>query len=186
MDLLTLRRPAIVSVAGLYERKGIRDLLFAFADVARTHKEATLYVVGDGPDKSAFEELARSLGCGGNVVFTGFIRDPRPYLAQSDIFVLASRKDPSPLVIPEAREAGCAIVATRVDGIPEALDGGGAGILVEPQKPQELGQVLARLLSDPNERMRLAHKAQENLESLQLSRTVSETLAIYAEARRDR
>jgi hypothetical protein len=42
------------------------------------------------------------------------------------------------------------------------------------------------LLSDPNERMRLAHKAQENLESLQLSRTVSETLAIYAEARRDR
>jgi glycosyltransferase involved in cell wall biosynthesis len=97
------------------------------------------------------------------------------------VFVLASRNDPSPLVIPEAREAGCAIVATAVGGIPESLDGGCAGMLVPPREPESLAEAIGTLLTDPAERARLKRRSAKNLAWLHLDRAVGETLAIYAE-----
>jgi glycosyltransferase involved in cell wall biosynthesis len=107
------------------------------------------------------------------------VRDPRPYLRQSDVFVLASRNDPSPLVIPEAREAACAIVATAVGGIPESLDNGRAGVLVAPENPRELASAIDRLLRDPDERALWRQRASEDLTWLHLDRAVAETMAIY-------
>ncbi len=178
---LVLDRPAIVTVAGMFERKGIGELILAFARLAPRHPTAALYLVGDGPDRVAFERLAASCPCARRIHFCGFVRDPRPHLAQADVFVLASRADPSPLVIPEAREAGCAIVATAVDGIPEALDGGRAGVLVPPRRPEILAQAIANLLDDTHERAMWRRHAQENLDQLHIARAAEETLAIYRE-----
>jgi len=69
--------PAIVTVAGMNERKGIRDLITAFAMVAVDCPSATLYLVGDGPDRKAFEALANACPCANRIQFTGFVRDPR-------------------------------------------------------------------------------------------------------------
>jgi glycosyltransferase involved in cell wall biosynthesis len=173
--------PAIVTVAGMNERKGIRDLITAFAIVAEDYPRATLYLVGDGPDRKAFEVLANACPCANRIQFTGFVRDPRVYLYKADIFVLASRSDPSPLVIPEARAAGCAIVAAASGGIPEALDGGRAGILVPPLRPDVLASTLRNLLAYPEQRDAWGKCAQINLGPLHVSRTVNETLAVYDE-----
>jgi glycosyltransferase involved in cell wall biosynthesis len=116
------------------------------------------------------------------ICFVGFVRDPRPYLAQSDVFVLASRNDPFPLVIPEAREAACAIVATNVDGIPEGLSGGRAGILVPPSDPPALAAALTRLLRDPQERSLWRRRATEDIDWLRLERVSKETLDVYQDA----
>ena len=74
--------------------------------------------------------------------------DPFPFLLGADIFVLPSHADPAPLVLSEAREAGCAIVATDVDGIPELLEHGKAGILVPVREPATLSEVLCSLVEN--------------------------------------
>jgi len=98
------------------------------------------------------------------------------------VFVLASRAEPGGLVIPEARNCGCAIVATAVDGSPELLDGGHAGLLVPPQDIPALAAAIARLLDDPAERQRWRAAAGTNLDWLSIDRQYRETLAVYREA----
>ncbi|MBV8890174.1 MAG: glycosyltransferase family 4 protein [Alphaproteobacteria bacterium] len=180
-----LQRPALVSIAGMFFRKGVAELIEAFATiVSERHTDAILYLIGDGPDRPAFEKLASSYRVRDRIRFVGFVRDPRPYLAEADVFVLASRADPSPLVIPEAREAGCAIVATAVGGIPEALENGEAGILVPPHDSQSLAAAIDRLLAHPEQRAEWQRRSRSNLGWLHLDRAVDETLAIYDEARK--
>jgi glycosyltransferase involved in cell wall biosynthesis len=178
---MPLHRPAIVTVAGMYRRKGIAELIEAFAQIAADFPEAHLYLVGNGPDREMFEAQAQSTAVSDRIHFEGFQPEPQRYLLATDIFVLASHRDPSPLVIPEAREAGCAIIASDVDGIPEALSGGQAGLLVPPSNSQSLAVALRQLLSDPSLLHKGKNQAKNNLDCLSVSRVNEETLAVYRE-----
>ncbi|MHB0963225.1 MAG: glycosyltransferase family 4 protein [Gemmatimonadaceae bacterium] len=181
-DPVTLRQPAIVTVAGLYERKGITDLIGAFDLLAPGHPDAHLYIVGEGPDRARFEALAAASPASARIHFEGFRPSPRPYLTQASVFVLASRAEPGGLVLPEARDCGCAIVATAVDGSPELLENGRAGTLVPPRDAPALAAAIARLLDDPAEREHWKAAARENLDWLRIERQHEETMAVYREA----
>jgi glycosyltransferase involved in cell wall biosynthesis len=176
-----LQSPNVVTVAGMYERKGIFDLTHAFAKVLREVPDARLYFVGDGPDRMRCEALTRRLGIAGSVEFTGFVSDPRAYFTHADVFVLASHTDTCPLVLSEAREAGCAIIATEAGGIPELLDFGRAGFLVPPGAPRQLAGAMTQLLKDHGQRARWRRQALMNQHILQLSRVNRDYLAIYSE-----
>jgi glycosyltransferase involved in cell wall biosynthesis len=174
-----LAHPCIVTVAGMYERKGIGDLLHAFALLRKRVPEAVLYLVGDGPDRAMMEALARQLGVAEHAHFTGFVSDPRGYLAQADVFTLPSHAEPGALVLCEAREAGRAIVGTRVGGIPEMLDDGEAGLLVPPANPVELAEALGLLLTDRVARAMLMGRARLNCERFSVQRVCDDYLAAY-------
>ncbi|SAK89788.1 group 1 family glycosyl transferase [Caballeronia pedi] len=181
-----LMHPNVVCVAGMYRRKGIADLLQAFALVREQSAnerefmaEPHLYLVGDGPDRGSLETLADELGIAEVTHFTGFVADARPYFASADVFALLSHQDPGPLVIAEAREAGCAIVATRVGGIPEMLDEGAAGVLVPAGDIEQAAAKLRWLLLDRQARGQLAARARQDLQHLSLERVSSEYMAIY-------
>jgi glycosyltransferase involved in cell wall biosynthesis len=165
----------------MFQRKGIAELIEAFAQIAREFPEAHLYLVGEGPDRSKFEAQAQKTSVANRIHFEGFQSEPQRYLLATDIFVLASHRDPSPLVIPEAREAGCAIVATNVDGIPEALDGGRAGLLVPPSDSSALASALEKLLNNRDVLHQWKNQAKQNLEWLKVKRVSEETLAVYRE-----
>ncbi len=177
-----LQHPAIATVAGMYERKGIAELIDAFAQIAGEFPQAHLYLIGNGPDRARFEAQAQNTPASDRIHFEGFQPEPQRYLLTADIFVLASHRDPSPLVIPEAREAGCAIIASAVDGIPEALCGGQAGLLVPPANRDALAAALVRLLANPNELHEWRARSQQNLQGLSVARVCEETLAVYREA----
>ncbi|MBD2434652.1 MULTISPECIES: glycosyltransferase [Fischerella] len=176
---LPLQHPAIATVAGMYHRKGIAELIAAFEQVASDFPQAHLYIVGNGPDRHEFEEQASKTAVSSRIHFEGFQPEPQRYLLACDIFVLASHRDPCPLVISEAREASCAIVATEVDGIPEALDYGEAGILVPAKDPNTLAAALVKLLSNPDTLHQWKVKANQNLERLKVYRVHQETLTVY-------
>ncbi len=178
-----LLQPAIVTVAGLYERKGIGELISAFESLAGLHPAAQLYLIGEGPDRARFEAQAAATAAADRIHFLGFQPSPRPYLRDAAVFVLASRAEPGGLVLPEARDCGCAIVATAVDGSPELLDGGRAGLLVPAQDVPALASAITRLLDDPAERERWRAAARANLDWLTIERQHRETLAVYVEAR---
>ena len=154
--------------------------------VAQTHPNAHLYIVGDGPDRSAFEAQAKATTAAARIYFEGFQRDPERYLFSTDIFVLASHREPFGLALSEARAASCAIVATHVDGIPEALEGGNAGILVPPSNPPALAAALNGLLNNSNELANWRTAASQNLQWLTIDRVVREVDAIYAEGLAER
>jgi glycosyltransferase involved in cell wall biosynthesis len=183
---VTLQRPAIVTIAGMYMRKGIIPLLHAFAEVLEAHPAAHLYVVGDGPERARFEAKAGHLCISANVHFTGFQADPGTYLRGADVFVLASLAEPFGLVIAEAREAGVPIVATNVGGIPEALDGGEAGTLVPANDPSALARALLQLIEDPAELSLGRARAGRNLEWLSVERMNSDTMKVYEDLIADR
>ncbi len=177
-----LEAPSIVFVGGLHPRKGVSDLLQAFEGVNRRHPQARLYIVGDGPARLDYEAAAMRLACAAAVHFVGAASDPYPYMLAADIFVLPSHADPAPLVLSEAREAACAIVATSVDGIPQMLEYGEAGILVPPRDPQSLENALCNLLQGPGEIAFWKSRSQLRIENMAIDRVERETMQVYSQA----
>ncbi|OAB46220.1 glycosyltransferase family 4 protein [Paenibacillus glacialis] len=174
-----LKGLSIVTVAGLYERKGIFDLIEAFEIVVAKYPEANLYVLGEGPDRSKFELQANQSIGKDNIHFLGYQSNPHNYMEAADVFVLASHKESFGLVLIEAREAGCAIVATDIDGIPEALDFGESGMLVPPKSPERLAESIISMLQDSEMSNKYRKRALQGLEYYSVERVARDTLKIY-------
>jgi glycosyltransferase involved in cell wall biosynthesis len=175
-----IQPPFITTVCGLHRRKGVQDLIAAFAEVASAHPAWRLYVAGDGPDRQALIELSKKLNLADQVVFLGYVKNPAEILSKADIFVLASYAEPFGLATAEARQAGCAIVATSVGGTPELLDFGKAGVLVRPESPKEIAAALDRLMSDPIELQTFKDRAKNGSEYYRVDRLVEDYGKVYA------
>ncbi|AFZ01835.1 glycosyltransferase family 4 protein [Calothrix sp. PCC 6303] len=178
---VSLKRPAITTVAGMYSRKGIVELIEAFVKIGDDFPEAHLYLVGDGPERLDFEEIAQKTPFANRIHFEGFQTEPQRYMLSSDVFVLASHCESFGLVLTEAREAGCAIIASDVDGIPETLDNRQAGVLVPAKDSEVLAKAMSRLLSNPEELGEWKHRAKQNLERFSVMRVSDETLDVYCD-----
>jgi glycosyltransferase involved in cell wall biosynthesis len=171
--------PVIATVAGLYKRKGIGDLMDAFGRIADEFPTASLIIMGWGPDRELFEEQRKRIRGGDRIHFLGFVSNPRAILERASIFVLPSHTESFPLALCEARAAGCAVIGTTVGGVPELLENGAAGLLVPPHDPAALATVFRRVLRDPQELERWKAAASSNLEWLQCERMTRETLNVY-------
>ena len=145
-----LSAPSVTTVCGLHRRKGVADLLIAFAQAAQDFPAWHLNIIGAGPDRASLETMAQASGLSDRIHFLGSVLSPQPLLERSAIFVLASYAEPCSLAVAEARAAGCAIVATAVGGTPELLEHGRAGRLVEPARPDEIAAELRGLMADPD------------------------------------
>jgi glycosyltransferase involved in cell wall biosynthesis len=173
-----LHRPAIVTVGGMNHRKGIEELIVAFE---MAPENAHLYLVGDGPDREQFERQARASKRRDSIHFEGYQALPQAYMQSADVFVLASRRESFGLVLIEARQAGCAIVATNVDGVAEALDGGRAGLLVPAGNVNALGDALAGMLNDADARAQWQRKAREGVARFRVNRMALDVRGVYEE-----
>ncbi len=178
-----LERPAIITVSGLYRRKGIDVVIDAFSRLEARFPSSHLYIVGEGPDRETFELQARAARGGDRIHFTGFEPVPNRFLRESDIFVLASRSETFGMAITEARAAGCAVIGSRVGGIPEALDGGTAGQLVNVNDSVALADSMASLLRDPALLERWRAAAKNGIERFSAARYCADMLAVYEETR---
>jgi glycosyltransferase involved in cell wall biosynthesis len=177
-----LEHPAILTVAGMFERKGIADLLAAFELVAAKLPAAHLYLAGDGPDRRKFESQAKKLAAADRIRFLGFRDKPQALMKAADLFVLPSRREPFGLVFTEAMEVGCPVIGSNVDGIPEILGRHGEhGLLVPPCDPVALAGAIERVLSSVAERRRLGEAARERARAFTVERVTQETGAVYRE-----
>lgn len=179
---LALGSPSILFVGGQHPRKGLPDLFEAFATVHAKHPSARLYIVGEGPCLATYQDMVGKMGCAAAVTFAGAQQDPFPWMLGADIFALPSHADPAPLVLSEAREARCAVVGTNVDGIPQLLGNGKAGILVPPRDPASLSAALCQLIEDPTGIEDWKAKSQNDIEYLTIDRVARETMDVYEAA----
>ena len=150
--LPTRSSTVIGCAARLAAAKGIDVLLRAFASVA-AHADGgpvELWIAGEGPERAALERLAGELGIAARVRFLGHCgpEEMERFWAAIDLFVLASRWEGLPLALIEAMAQGKAVIATAVDGIPEAVVDGETGILVPPDAVEPLAAALRELVGD--------------------------------------
>lgn len=171
---------SILFVGALHRRKGLDVLLDAMPMILRRVPDARLYVVGNRDDPG-FERGAEERGVAHAAHFVGFVPDPRTYMLSASVFVLPSRQEGFGNVLTEARECGTPIVATRVGGIPEALSGGRAGLMVEPQAPSELADAIVSVLTDPNVAADLRRATQIDLDDMRTCRAEREYAEVYAD-----
>jgi glycosyltransferase involved in cell wall biosynthesis len=147
------RRPRIVSVGRLAAPKDFHTFVRALALLPLG--AADVLIVGDGPDRAQLEAEIAWLGLGDRVLLAGERRDVSDLLARADLFVLSSRSEGLPVSVLEAMAAGLPVIASSVGGIPELVDDGETGILVEAGQAHELAAAISRLLADPGLRRRM-------------------------------
>ena len=155
--------PRIGTVGSLTPVKNQALLVRASAELARAGVKVQVDIAGDGPDGQALRDLAASLGAADRVRLLGHVADVPGFLGGLDVFVLPSDSEAHPNALLEAMACGLPCVATRVGGVPEVLDEGGAGVLVDPGDLAALAAALAGLLADPPRRVRLGRAARERV-----------------------
>ena len=169
----------LCSVARFEHPKDFATLMAALACLK--DRPWTLDLAGDGPLEPEIRRLSAALGIAGRVRFLGYQPDPAPVLAQSQIFVLASRSEAFPRSILEAMRAGLPVVATDVGGVSEAVSHGETGLLVPPRDPAALAVAIAELLAAPGVRREFGDRGRGVFERrFGLHHTVGKMLALYA------
>jgi glycosyltransferase involved in cell wall biosynthesis len=175
-----LDRHAVPIVAMVARFTGLKDhetLLRAFANV---EGPARLWLVGDGPTRSAAEELVNTLRIGDRVEFTGERSDIASLLTEVDIFVLASKNELLPISIIEAMRAGLPVVASRLGGIPQLTLDGVTGLLVERGSVRDLQEALSRLVKDRELRIKFGESGRLRYEQHFNSRLMcAQTMSVY-------
>jgi glycosyltransferase involved in cell wall biosynthesis len=140
-------------VASFFRKKGHPYLLRSFARVREAHPEAALLLAGEGPERAAAEEQVRGLGLQGRALFAGYREDARALIRSADLLL--------PNVLLEAMAAGRPQVATRVGGVPEAMEDGVTGFLVPPRDPFLMAERIDCLLGDRSLKDRMAAASRE-------------------------
>ena len=179
----------IGSVGRLVEQKDYPTQLRAFALAAARNPALVMLLLGDGPLRGEIEALAGELGIAGRLRFAGHSNEVPVALRAMDIYVLASKFEPYGVAILEAKAAGTAIVATRVNEVPEILSedaarGDAAGRLVPPEDPAAMAEAFSALAADAGARQALgARAAREAVAKHSLHAAIEAYQGLYDELR---
>ena len=174
----------VVGAVGRLERqKGMMDLIQAFGRLPYDLQHVKLWIVGEGPLERKLQRKVIETGMQERVRFLGARSDVPALMTRFDLFVLSSLWEGLPNVTLEAMAARRAVVATKVDGTPEAVTHGWTGVLVPPSNPGVLAQTIERLLRDPALRRKYGDAGRLKIEQrFGLDRMVTETQDMYREA----
>jgi glycosyltransferase involved in cell wall biosynthesis len=154
---------AVVGAVGRLEpQKGFEDLVEAFEEVVAEAPQARLVIVGKGSLRPVLlRRIQESRRLRGRVILAGEVPGAAAWVRHFTVFCQPSVAEALPLSLLEAMASGCAIVATCVGGMPEALGYGQAGLLVPPRDPEALAAAVLSLLQDAQLRERLGRTARQ-------------------------
>ena len=142
-------RPTFVSIGRLHHRKG-------YAELMRVHKRLfdenllhSIVVIGGGNEMENLKNQAKELGVEKTFLLLDSQKNPWPYVKSADYFVLPSKSESYPLTIGEVMGLHKPIISTNVGGIPEMIDDGKDGILVNFDE-DEIFEAMKKFLTDPD------------------------------------
>jgi glycosyltransferase involved in cell wall biosynthesis len=173
LTMLTVLRPG----------KGHAAAIAAIARLRELGRPVRLVVLGDGPSRHDIEALATPLGAA--VVLAGHRDDVPAVLDATDVLLHPSEVDAFPTALLEAMAAATPIVATRVGGIPEIVDDGVTGVLIDaPATAASLVGAIEPLLADAGRRGALAAAGRRRFEEhFTAERWAARLRAVYDEVR---
>ena len=170
------------TVAFLRDYKGLGYFLEAARLVADKMSNVWFWIVGSGPVQKELEQQIAVLGLRERVLLTGFREDIPQILGFMDVFVLSSiSAEGVPQVLSQALAMERAVVMTRVGGIPEIVQHGITGLLVDPRSPPQLADAICTLLLDKELRTKLGLTGKHRVvENYSLARMLDRTEELYS------
>src|SRR5215216_5309493 len=147
-----------VQAGRLIEKKGLPVTLRAFSTFLKQHPNATLAIAGEGPVLPELQKFARKLGIADRVSFTGFVSQEqlREMYQCSHIYLHPSQtgsdgnQEGIPNAMLEAMATGLPVFATEHGGIPEAIENGVSGVLVQERDHEAFARALLNAAGDPS------------------------------------
>lgn len=172
----------IGTVANLYKNKAIDVLIEAAKLISETKPEQnfTFIVIGEGKERKNLESRIKNYELKDKFFLVGSVAEAWKYLKAFDIFVLPSLKEGFPYVILEAMAAGLPIIASKVGGIPEMIEDGRSGLLINPGDAKELAGAILKLFQERETAKKLGDEAERTVkEKFGLAEMVRKTMEVY-------
>lgn len=167
-----------VCVARFAAQKNHLLLISAFARGPAANPNAHLVLAGQGVLRAELQKRVNELGLTNRVHFLGLRRDIPDVLGAADIFALSSDYEGNPLSVIEAMAAGLPVISTVAGGVPELLQNGKEGFIVQPGRVEEFSEAMMTLLNDPTLRRSMgssaAARARENFDVSAMVRAYEE------------
>lgn len=172
--------PVLVFAGSLTHEKRLDRLLRIMKNVCNELPDTYLWIVGAGPLRTDLETQAEQLGLTSRIRFTGIQDDVASFLGAADLAVLTSDTEGTPGVILEAGLLSIPAVATRVGGVPECVQEGKTGMLLEPDDEKGFSGAILSFLLDIQKRISCGIQAREwVLSSFAMDRITSRYLEFY-------
>lgn len=176
-------RIVVTQTSWLIHEKGIADLIEAARLVTAENRNVHFVFAGDGAHHAQFVKQTEDAGLKDHVTFTGLIEDTfgEGVFAAADVLCQVSRwEEVFGWVIAEGMAYSKPVVGTRVGGIPEVVEDGGTGYLVERRNPADIAQKILRLTNDPELRERMGRAGRMAVEAkFDLRKNVAGLLRLY-------
>jgi L-malate glycosyltransferase len=151
----------LVHVSNFRPLKRVTDVVEIF-DQVRKQVPSRLLMIGDGPERSNAEWLARNKGLGCQAFFLGKQESIAEFLSIADLMFLPSETESFGLVALEAMACEVPVIASKVGGIPEVVRDGKDGYLVETRDIDTMARRAIELLSDPKKHQAMGQNARQN------------------------
>jgi L-malate glycosyltransferase len=154
-------------VKWLKPKYGIGELIYAFERIIKAGYNAELIIAGPGPAEYKFKQLTKDLGLTDKISFLGLIeqREVVRLLSSIEIFVMPSITDEGfGVAALEASATRLPVVATRVGGVPEVVEDGVTGILVERSNVKQLADAIIKLIENPDLRSQMGQAGRDFVE----------------------
>ena len=155
--ILQKSKHLILSVGRLIPRKGFDTMILAMKVVLQENPGTVYVILSDGPDRDRLERIVAEQGVGKSVYFAGYVSndDKQIYYQNADIFVMPNRDLPNGdmegfgIVFLEANLHEIPVLGGKAGGVPDAIEHGKTGFLVNPSNPVEVANAINTLISSP-------------------------------------
>lgn len=173
----------IGAIGRLSPEKGFDLLLEAVAGLIAEGKDVQLLLLGEGGMRRRLEQRVQELALENRVLMPGYVHNARNYLPILQLFAMPSLTEGLPIVLLEAMQAGVPIVASAVGGIPDVLDNGRAGHLIEPGSVASLQHGISEVIRNPTAAGQRVQEAKQRVRNQYSSKTMAITyLELYEQA----
>ncbi|MBV9212181.1 MAG: glycosyltransferase family 4 protein [Actinobacteria bacterium] len=174
--------PVVVGAGRLSQEKGFDVLVRAFAGLRKQFPDARLVLAGRGISEDSLHALVAELGVADSVDFRGWVRrdDIPALLEEATVVAVPSREEGFGMTALEAATRARPVVATRIGGLPEVVEDGVTGVLIDQDSPDQLHAAMHSLIADRAHATELGEAARRRAEQLfSRERLLSEHVDLY-------
>ncbi len=155
----------IIFAGRLIECKGIPFLVKGFEQILNNNINAKLFLVGDGEEENKLKEYISELNIKQHVVFFDYKTNPQAFIRKADLLVLPSSEEGFGRVLLEAMDVGTPVIGTRIGGIPEIIEHGTNGLLVDHGDIEALKNSIIKILKNNSLREKIIQGGYETINS---------------------
>lgn len=172
--------PLVAMIACLKTQKSPLDFVNVAKIVSDAIAPVRFLLIGDGVLRSEIEALIQKVGMEGKILLLGWRNDIPEILRCVDVLVLTSLWEGLPRVFPQAMASGVPVVATDVDGAPEAIEHGINGFLTPPKDVHAMAEKVIYLIRHPKEAQEMGKKGRDLVDEFDIWKMLAQQQALYA------